>query len=908
MKFAIRKLALACVVPTTMLVGMSTHVRAQDVSATSPTTAVMSAETTTLIQPAAEPPRLLPPRLLPRVTNAAPIRTPQVPQAANPQVGKPGTPAGTRAASSRNRIANAPIRQVANQVPQQQQPQPQQQPPAAGGETDVQKQLRLLYEKSGQEMPVMDINELVVPEPQPGVMPGTGVPAGAQPGMVQPGMQTPAESPKKPSFFERVFLGKKAPPTSPQPQQPQPGMQRPGTVAPPNGAIRPPAGQPGGNYQNPSSKGGPQNATNYRPYTPNPQAQPNTAGQRPGMVQPGGASNQRPNSQVQPRPQGYPAGQGATAVPVTQQPFLQPPQGAINQQTPAGQNSAGVEEQQQVAQPQATRKSDLPVLEDEPEESLEIDLTPRAPGTAVNRPPQAGAQQPAGRQNPAVQPNQARRVIPAPTSTTGSPNGPGVSGTAVTGPSAESNATTVPSDENPFSGLRLTIPDAAAQKPASSLSTPAVNPVSPPAINPMSPTNGNQPQANRPVRATPTTSPAVPQSADKATGGSSQPTLSKNGAHNIPAIPVSRQSAPGPEANPFLEPPVDRATSLSLLDDNLRKLAESPEKLGFKGFCPVMLRQHRTLAIAKPQFNASYQGKKYRFSSADAKAQFEKSPHLFAPAHNGADGVTLLDNDKSLEGSLDFAAWYQGRLYMFTKREHLEMFHAEPDQYMDEKDLDATLEKALGNPANQKPNSGSVANPTANRTGQKPGVGTPSKSAVDSPATKSPAGRPAAASSGQPRPRTSSGTGTRATRGVQAPTTDDLPVLADDMEIIEPIAPPANSNRAASPATAEPNANAGQSNPNRSVNPTPLKTTLPQTTLPQPVNSTAPKADKVKPADPQLPGPKLQGPKLSALIAPVKPASGVQAQQAYPAPKLINPPPKLIAPSAVQPDGAEKSF
>lgn len=866
MKFAIHKLAMACVVPTTMLVGMSTRLDAQDagVTATSRVTAVTSAGTTTFVTPPNSPPKLLP-----EMNFAAPIRLGQSDATRRENATR------NRSTVTRKPVPNNAIRQVANQVPQKQQPQlqPQQmQQEPAGGETDVQRQLRLLYEKSGQEMPVMDINEMVVPEPQPGVMPGAGAPGnggapgGMPPSVSQPGMQPPADAPKKPSFFERYFLGKKGPPPAPQMQQP--GLQRPGATAAPGGAVRPQAGMPA------TPKPGPQNTPAYRPYTPNPPAQSNAAVQRPGMTPSVGASNQRPNPQTQQRPQGYPAEQATPVVQPVQQPSPQPGQGQLPPQNAGNQTQ----------QPQAVRKSELPVLEDEPEESLEIDLTPRAPVAPANRAPQSAAQQPAARQTPVPQVTLPRGVIPAPVPTPAQAN----SG------SSESNSpssSSTPQEENPFSGLRLTIPDAAPQRPATTFSPPSASLANTPVINPLSPSNANTTLTNRPLRTTPAAAPLAPQPNGMTSGGPARPTLSKSGAQTVPAIPVGKQSVSGPETNPFLEPAIDRTTPLSMLDDNLRKLAEATEKQGFKGFCPVMLRQHRTLANAKPQFNSLYQGKKFRFSSADAKAQFEKSPHLFAPAHNGLDGVAFLDTDKSLEASLDFACWYRGRLYMFTNRENLELFNAEPDQYVDEAELDATLEKALANPVKPKANAGSAA-PAANALQPKPSANLVPKSTGTLPSGKPAAGQPTVGPMGVPQAGTQSGTTTPRTSAVKAKLPDDLPVLPDDIEAIEPIAPPTNGNQPASPTVLQPNSRGSQSSSSPSAT-----NSAPKQIAPKPVTTPSPKADGVKTPETQIEGPKLQGPKLNALAAPIKPASGTSNQQSYPAPRLIPPALKLAAPA-----------
>ena len=921
MKFAIQKLAVACAIPTSLLVGSVTRLSAQDGATNSATTGIQFVQ----VRAADAPPKLIPGATRKKSTP----QTSGNQAAARTRVQRPVSQA-TEGINA-TRIQDSGIRQVVNQSPQRP-------PQNSAGESDVQRQLRALYEKSGQEMPVMDLDELEVPEPQPGVMPQGGPPPAMQQSATPPGMMTPTQEPaKKPSFFERVFLGKKAPAPQPQPNLNRPQGQGAGTP-------RPPTGQSGAVPQTGVPRGAQPGTPGYRPFTANGQPQTGAPaqngvpgqygvpGQRPGMNQPAGIPQQKQQRGV---------------------PQAAPQAGQVNQ--PQAQNG------QPQGTPQQERKSDIPVLDDEPEESLEIDLSPRAPATNPTgaRGPgpnnnQGGPltnQQPAGRQPPVLR-SDASRVVPAPL--------PAPVNTPVAAPSASESSDTPTAtevEENPFSGLKLILPEMPPQ---------ASNPPSTGsrATGPRS--NGAQfaPQdLDIPQLSVPSDSDASPRETGN-TGARTSPRTGatpfdaipptevpsgqprRAGTRTVPALPVSRQAQSGDRelSNPFLEPPASELAPLSLIEENLKKLAESPEKGGFKGFCPVMLRQHRTLAAARPQFNAQYQGKKFRFSSAAAKAEFERAPYLFAPAHEGVDGIAMLDDKKSVEGSLDNAAWYRGRLYMFSNRVNLELFNAEPEFYEDTEATEAgevplkTGTNSRGPVAAAPP----IARPstTAPRTTPRAassGVAVKSTVKVNPIKVNTVSAKPAAtqaatpklnsapSSSNQPLSNQSAGqVAPPRTASQAAPFEDELPVLSDDFDAAEPIEPndvldvktqaaPPQSNTTMKagttvpttpmPGPTLPDANlnglklkvpAGKIAPKSSSAPAPrsaAKETSPREIAPPNAGPqlNGPQLNSPTKEGRELEGPKLQGPNLNAYVAPIKPASGVSTQEANPAPRLIKP-------------------
>ncbi|GAB5440999.1 MAG: hypothetical protein Fues2KO_13480 [Fuerstiella sp.] len=127
--------------------------------------------------------------------------------------------------------------------------------------------------------------------------------------------------------------------------------------------------------------------------------------------------------------------------------------------------------------------------------------------------------------------------------------------------------------------------------------------------------------------------------------------------------------------------------ALSILDDRARReqqryrIMSRSGQSGFKGFCPVELRDHRELVDCRETYEARFGLQTYRFSSAAAKSAFEANPARYAPAAGGSDVVLLVNTGEELEGSLDFCLWYRDRLYMFKSRETQQIFSRDPQKF-----------------------------------------------------------------------------------------------------------------------------------------------------------------------------------------------------------------------------------
>ena len=154
--------------------------------------------------------------------------------------------------------------------------------------------------------------------------------------------------------------------------------------------------------------------------------------------------------------------------------------------------------------------------------------------------------------------------------------------------------------------------------------------------------------------------------------------------------PTSEQSS-SKLAMPLQEPSAADSPLLSLpsLDgiedeatrEKISKIRERGGMKGLKGFCPVTLHDERELVDAKPDHHATHRGQKFHFASVEAMSKFAEEPSRYAPAAYGADVVALTRDKDVVEGSLDFAAWFKGRLYLFGSQEAHDTFVANPVQF-----------------------------------------------------------------------------------------------------------------------------------------------------------------------------------------------------------------------------------
>lgn len=113
----------------------------------------------------------------------------------------------------------------------------------------------------------------------------------------------------------------------------------------------------------------------------------------------------------------------------------------------------------------------------------------------------------------------------------------------------------------------------------------------------------------------------------------------------------------------------------------LERIQSRAELTGFKGFCPVALRDQRQLVDAQPHIQSTFGLHTLTFSTDEARIAFEANPQRYAPVAGGHDTVILSTRQEEVPGKLDFALWYRGRLHLFSSRETMASFLENPQQF-----------------------------------------------------------------------------------------------------------------------------------------------------------------------------------------------------------------------------------
>jgi len=248
-------------------------------------------------------------------------------------------------------------------------------------------------------------------------------------------------------------------------------------------------------------------------------------------------------------------------------------------------------------------------------------------------------------------------------------------------------------DENPFTGVQLDSSDAeffGGAEPAAPATDNSI---------PLTPMEDFRPDL-----------PAMDLSLDGTPGGE-VPSVDLPGmdetSTDFDSIGMSPGSQNQSEANPASSPEADTAGRAQLQaspdvpaamseaeTEQLQQMAEQERRkqqkrliqsragqTGFKGFCPVALRERRELVEANEQFTSTFGLQAYAFSSAESKAAFDAEPSRYAAAAGGSDVVVLVNSGEEQAGQLDYALWYRDRLYLFRSRETMTLFSKDPQRF-----------------------------------------------------------------------------------------------------------------------------------------------------------------------------------------------------------------------------------
>jgi YHS domain-containing protein len=152
------------------------------------------------------------------------------------------------------------------------------------------------------------------------------------------------------------------------------------------------------------------------------------------------------------------------------------------------------------------------------------------------------------------------------------------------------------------------------------------------------------------------------------------PKISPPASGSTESIPPGAPVIAGPQ-RPIVGSTVDRNPKPSP--------APAPAQLvGLSGYSPVAIKTRRVWVKGREDLSVTWQGVIYYLSNDHEYMAFKNAPHRYAPRMLGCDPVLLWNSDRAVQGLVEFGAFYDGDLYLFTTGETRDRFKVNPNQFV----------------------------------------------------------------------------------------------------------------------------------------------------------------------------------------------------------------------------------
>lgn len=143
-------------------------------------------------------------------------------------------------------------------------------------------------------------------------------------------------------------------------------------------------------------------------------------------------------------------------------------------------------------------------------------------------------------------------------------------------------------------------------------------------------------------------------------------------ARRYSVLLASRQTKPAPPVS----------TSPDQGGSATQVVKKAPAEPMLDGYCPVTLQTKRNWVKGNPQYYGEYKGQAYQFVSEAAQKEFLQAPEKFVPQFLGCDAVLIFTADRAVPGSIEWGAYYDQQLFLFTSEENRRAFKASPEKYV----------------------------------------------------------------------------------------------------------------------------------------------------------------------------------------------------------------------------------
>lgn len=107
-------------------------------------------------------------------------------------------------------------------------------------------------------------------------------------------------------------------------------------------------------------------------------------------------------------------------------------------------------------------------------------------------------------------------------------------------------------------------------------------------------------------------------------------------------------------------------------------------KPAFDGICLMTALEERELVKGSASHQVNHMGKTLYFASAESKERFLAAPAAYWPMLDGSCAISMIDEDKIVEGSLEFAAVFRKQVWLFASNEAMKEFLLDPADIAEE--------------------------------------------------------------------------------------------------------------------------------------------------------------------------------------------------------------------------------
>jgi YHS domain-containing protein len=110
----------------------------------------------------------------------------------------------------------------------------------------------------------------------------------------------------------------------------------------------------------------------------------------------------------------------------------------------------------------------------------------------------------------------------------------------------------------------------------------------------------------------------------------------------------------------------------------------SPESalVGLDGYSPVAIGTKRQWVRGRRELAVAHQGVVYYLADEEELRQFEQSPGKYVPRMLGCDPVELWKSDRAMQGSVQYGAFFDRKLYLFLNTASRNEFKRDPTRYI----------------------------------------------------------------------------------------------------------------------------------------------------------------------------------------------------------------------------------